>query len=874
MQFVLRWWLILEIIGWLALPLSRRVFRWLPDQGYTLSKSFGLLLAGYFLWLGASTNLLYNDVGGILAAFGLVAAISAVILWKFDPGKNDPELSFAAYLKDHRRLIITAEALFFIALVVWAGLRAYAPGKIMNAGGEKFMEIAFMNGILNSQTFPPLDPWLSGFSISYYYFGYVLMAMLTRLSAVPAGVGFDLSDAMLFSLTALGAFGVAYNLITLAMRRLQGGSGQGAVVPGRALLFGLLGMLFTTLLSNLEGVFEVLQSRGLLSSEMLAWLDIPDLAKATVTHTWLPDENLGWWWWRGSRVLQDYNLLGQRQFVSPITEFPFFSFLLGDNHPHVLGLPFVLLAVAFALNLLENRLRTRANQSETGSASPAWWNPAAFCLDNDWLLFFSGALLLGGLAFNNTWDFPIYLGLTILVYTAGQLAGKAEVQLNDLIKPVVLAVGWLFTSILMYIFFYASFSSQAGGILPYIFPPTRLVQYLVMFGPFIFILSAFLLLYVLIHRVRWRAIAAWWLRIAGVGVALILVAALALVLSGIFGGSSPLLKSVQDMLGGAPWGSVAATMILDRITQPWMFLLLAGLIALSLGALFSQLPKILPAEPEAGSSVSTRSGLPVLPQDIFVFVLVVTALALTWFTEFFYLRDSFGLRMNTIFKFYYQAWILFATATVYGVWWISEQRFFSTSLHSLTRIFRNIARVGALVMVMLGLVYTVLAANSRVAGFRYTPDINGESALAHSNQDDWAAIQWLKDNAAGQNPIPVILEAPGKSYNYEGRISAFSGLPTVLGWAYHEGQWRGTYTEQDKREPDIQTIYTTSNASRALELLHKWNVTYVVLGQTERDYIAKACQTGSCALNSALRKFNAVLKPVFNQGSITIYSVP
>jgi uncharacterized membrane protein len=97
-----------------------------------------------------------------------------------------------------------------------------------------------------------------------------------------------------------------------------------------------------------------------------------------------------------------------------------------------------------------------------------------------------------------------------------------------------------------------------------------------------------------------------------------------------------------------------------------------------------------------------------------------------------------------------------------------------------------------------------------------------------------------------------------------------------LGWAVHESQWRGNYDEQGLREPDIATIYTTSDGQTALDLLHKWNVAYVILGAPELTYIQDVCKQSvpGCTTSTALRKFNLVLQPVFNQGQLTIYKVP
>jgi uncharacterized membrane protein len=302
-------------------------------------------------------------------------------------------------------------------------------------------------------------------------------------------------------------------------------------------------------------------------------------------------------------------------------------------------------------------------------------------------------------------------------------------------------------------------------------------------------------------------------------------------------------------------------------------LLLSALLALVLANVGSLLKKQPAMEEPQAAEISPPSSI---SSDAFVFILIFTGLALTLVVEFLYLRDSFGVRMNTVFKFYYQAWVMMGCASAYGIWWL------------LDRLEKPLSRVlfafGAALFIGLGLVYTVMAIPSRAGDFKGTANLDGASSIAMSNPDDWAAIQWLDANAEQGLPVgsvPVILEAPsvppwGGSYTYEGRISAFSGFPTVLGWAGHEGQWRGSYDEQSRREPDIATIYTTSDGQTTLALLHKWNVSYVILGSSELSYIQHVCsQSGSsCTTSSALKKFDMLLQPVFSQGQVTIYKVP
>jgi YYY domain-containing protein len=864
---ILLWWLILQLIGWGSLPLAFRIFRWLPGRGYAFSKALGFLLASYLLWIGASIGLVRNDFGGVLSIVLLVLALSvAVFIWGKEHDGSSLRASLTAFIRQKRGLILTSEVLFTIALFGWAILRAYAPYKIMNTGGEKFMEIAFLNATLHSPRFAPFDPWLSGFAISYYYFGYVMMALLTRLSGVAPGVGFDLYDALLFSLTLIGTFGVVYDLIA-GRRKPQNMSEN---VPRNAITFGVIGALLVAVMGNLEGLLEGLYSLGALPESFFQWINIPSLAQAAVTGSFYPGTTDGWWWWRASRVLSD----DPTSNLNSITEFPFFSFLLGDNHPHVLALPFVLLAIALALNLLRWTTSVREIASEP---SGPWWNSLQTVFENDWALLLFYGLALGSLGFLNTWDMPIYIGLVALAYGAGLYARRRALKLELVLRVLALGLSLLILSVILYIFFYVSFSSQAGGVLPYVFPPTRLPQYLVMFGIYLFLVICFLASILRSQpaesrqELAGRLLRTWFL----VGLLSLGLYLLILILSAVLPGTRQVVANalnnpaVQQALGSSSPGFVLVTILIYRISNPWLFLLLSFLLALVLVSLSTLVRSQLSGLPvEDGSS-------PVENSNIFVLALIFTGLLLTFSVEFFYLRDSFGVRMNTVFKFYYQGWMMLGIAGGYGLWWLlgSEQR-------PLGRLSSGLFTAGAALLIAAGLVYPVMGYYSRADGFHSQPDLNGASSVARDNPDDWAAIQWLRQNSGltTQGIPPTILEAPGSSYTYEGRISAFSGVPAVLGWAVHESQWRGNYIEQGKREPDIQTIYTTKDGQLALQLLQKWDVRYVVVGNSEINYIDQKCKDPqlnlACNLSAALRKFDTTFKPVFQQGSVTIYAVP
>ncbi|MDD2920828.1 MAG: DUF2298 domain-containing protein, partial [Anaerolineales bacterium] len=198
------WYVFVSLLGWITFPLAYRLFPALTDRGYTLSRAAGLLIWAYLFWLFASLGVAQNDMGGIILALTLLvgASVFSVI--------HRPS-SIVEFLKSNLSLILAAEILFFAAFAFLAFARSANPEL---ASTEKPMELAFINGILRSPAFPPQDPWLSGYAISYYYFGYVMTAMLARISNINGSMAHNLMTALVFALGAIGSYGILYNLLT------------------------------------------------------------------------------------------------------------------------------------------------------------------------------------------------------------------------------------------------------------------------------------------------------------------------------------------------------------------------------------------------------------------------------------------------------------------------------------------------------------------------------------------------------------------------------------------------------------------------------------------------------------------------------------
>jgi YYY domain-containing protein len=897
MLAVFIWWLIIEILGLAALPLAYRLFRNLPDRGYAFARPLGILLTSYVLWIGASFGFLRNSWGGIVFSI-LVVAVGC---WWFYSRENR-EAGLVSFLRGNRRMVIANEALFALAFFLFALYRAYNPEIMLT---EKPMEFAFLNAILRSDTFPPHDPWLSGFGISYYYFGYLMMAMLTKLSGVASAVAFNLAIVLLFALTVTGAYALVYNLIegrgnevmrqrgNEAMRqrgKLVNSLPRQLVTSSTRYLIPLLGPLFVAILGNLEAIFEVLHSKGLGSDAFWNWLDIKELvSNGQVTGRWF-DLGSGWWWWRASRVIHDKDLLGNSMEV--IDEFPFFSFMLGDMHPHVLALPFVLLALALALNVLRQGSRGAGEQGSKGAGFQ-------YLISNIQLPFSNFqypiiyALCLGALAFLNTWDFPIYLLVVAMAYGLHRYGHYGKINWGLVRDVAYTAIGLGLLGALLYLPFYIGFQSQAGGILPNLFNPTRLHQYLIFFGPFLFIVIGFMML--VTRRLRAEGEGKNLLS-SGLNVLfgamflppLAAFGAIAIILFTARGQTflRSVLESqvVRQQIGEADLPSLARRLIAIRLGNPWTWLFLALLIAWVVALLWGRLraggaPAMgegrTPAmgegrTPAMGEGLLTeplspRSGDPSTSSGqalrrsrriaesrsstLFVLLIIATGLLLTLGVEFVYIKDTFNSRMNTVFKFYYQAWVLLALASAYGVYYVVNRA---------GGLGRALFLVGFAVLFVLGMIYPLAAGFDRAGGFAHRPTLDGLAWVRQYSPAEYAAVQWLNSHALDTS---VILEATGGSFTEYGRVSSRTGLPTLLGWGGHELQWRGSYDEPGRREPDINTIYSSLDTEHVLTLLQKYDITYVYVGSLERGKYTPA----------ALAKFDRLMDVVFQQGNVTIY---
>jgi YYY domain-containing protein len=258
---------------------------------------------------------------------------------------------------------------------------------------------------------------------------------------------------------------------------------------------------------------------------------------------------------------------------------------------------------------------------------------------------------------------------------------------------------------------------------------------------------------------------------------------------------------------------------------PLLALLLAGSLAAAWGE----------------SDPRQRSGL-------FLVAAAVTALLAC---EVVFIRDAYGdrlYRMNTVFKLYFQAWTILAIALPWCVQRLLREPWAS-----------EVARRGTLAAVgFLALAVACYPLGITLDRMGRAPTLDGNRYLTGPEyRDDFAAIQWLRDNVTGQ---PVVLEATGGAYSYFARIASNTGLPTILGWANHEGLWRGHGSEIGNRSAAIDRIYNTPTLAEATPLLDEYDVRYVVVGSLERKQYP----------GPSLAKFDG-LEVAFRSGDVVVY---
>lgn len=215
--------------------------------------------------------------------------------------------------------------------------------------------------------------------------------------------------------------------------------------------------------------------------------------------------------------------------------------------------------------------------------------------------------------------------------------------------------------------------------------------------------------------------------------------------------------------------------------------------------------------------------------DLFAVLMGLCAIGLVLIPELVYVRDIYengNARANTMFKLTYQAYIMFGMTMIYAI--------FRLLVIGKNKILKVLAFIGLFLFV-----WTCGYFGNSVHswfGTVWKPSqykgLNATAFLETDFPEDVNGIRWLKENISD---APVVLEANGDSYSEYERVSAMTGLPTIMGWYVHEWLWRGDLADLNAKIEEIKEIYTSTDETRVKELLDEYNVSYIFVGSCERN---------------------------------------
>ena len=495
--------------------------------------------------------------------------------------------------------------------------------------------------------------------------------------------------------------------------------------------------------------------------------------------------------WNSSRLMNDQS--GGFE----ITEFPFFTFLFADLHAHLIAIPFALLSISLTFALYTKILKNDAYYGQ-------------------FLLALLLGFIIGAIRIINTWDFPTQILLSSFIIFFGYSLYSKNSRLERLILSALLIFFVIVCSYVPFIPFHENYELFNNGVIRNRYY-TQITDFININMFFLFVLISFIVInsksYLNLFNKKYEKFALERNKL-NIFIVIFFILFLSIALS----------------------------------------LLFTDFAIIGLSILFVSIILFYFVLSYFNKSYRDTYFFPIT-------IVLILGFALSGGVEIFTVKDDIG-RMNTVFKFYLQAWILFSLASSYFLWKIfSKIGFNFRNYHFL---FKSWA-ICLLIMIFSVSIYTFYGTIDRnqtrfntnfvsLDGMEYMKSteyyFQGEKI---DLMYDYLAIQWINNNIAGS---PTIIEGITDQYQWGNRISIYTGLPSVVGWDWHQRQQRVDYAYTvTSRRSDVQRFYHSTLPRTALEIIDKYDIKYVVVGQLE-EYLYT---------NAGLEKFEEM------EGLVKIY---
>lgn len=818
---VVVWWLMITAFGLAAWPLLFVLLPGLADRGYGFARFVGLLLTAWLAWALASFHVPAWGQAGVLVCLLLVASLSGGMVWRQRGALRD-------YVRQHWQRLAVIELLALLAFAFFIFVRLTNPDLWhFSKGGEKPMDFAYFNAVLRSTSFPPYDPWFAGGYMNYYYFGFVLVGSPVLLLGYVPSFAYNLIIPTLFSLTGIGAFSVAFNIASKWQERRSTDTAD--TRPPRRVanpwIAGIAALLLCVFAGNLDTVrvigngmaslggydqpaslsqYLVLQhvrstaqppsaEEAVLLQQRAAQNHLPDRLAYEVENSfalWTSIfRGLGQmftgaplpigsdrWYWGPSRVLAEVHYETARDYA--ITEMPYFTFLYGDLHAHMINLPVLLFVLAFLFNEF-----VLAGQERRGT----WARLLALAL---------GALAVGLIRAINTWDWPSFLLFALVGLCYFWWLRWGQIGRRSLLDFAVYVGGFAVMSFLFALPYSAWYSAVYNSIDLWRDVRSPLWAYFVIHGLFLFLIVSLLIW----ETARWlRSVRVAALRGRGnwvyAGLFVTLVVFL-LALAASAGGYQVALVVVPLVL----W--IAVLFFRPGQTRAMRYLLVMSgfALAMTLGV------EVIVISGDIGRQNTVFK----FYMQVWILFSVVGGVA---FAALLSSSEHWAGRLR--FLWFIPLVTMFVIAGMYP--------FTATRARALDRMGPDTP------LTLDGLDYMQYARHGDAN------PLTGETAWLEL-VDDYHIIRWLQENVQG---TPVIMEGRryGSEYQWNGRIAINTGLPAVLGWNFHQRQQR-TFDPLprfvDQRGENIIAFYNTPEIEIAVDILWHYEVQYVILSAMER----------------------------------------
>jgi YYY domain-containing protein len=788
------WYLFIFLLGLVIFPLVFLVFAWLPDRGYPLMRMAGLVTVTWLAWMLGSFKILTFSQLTIWLCIGFVLFLSVVVAYR-----QRSQLSTYFWLQ--WKHILWTEALFLALFLISLSIRLGNPDLWHPwLGGEKPMDFAFFNATLRAAYFPPEHPWFGGHYINYYYYGYIIAAIPAKLLGILPAIAYNLILPSWFAMTGVGVFSVAFNLVAglrqdtaeekAALEERSALFSRGRFIKGLPYFAGALALIVVLFLGNLYQVAvlwrylpeaSVAGANPEASFIQHAGAVIGGAIRVLGDEVNLPGNN-GRWYFEASRPI-----LNQGP-DTPIAEFPYFTFLYADLHPHMLVMPIYGLVFGWILNLLlwpSSRLK--------------WLERIPGLL--------AAALVFGIFRASHTWDFPTFIGLGALAIIWNVWKSRTDSIKKAVQTIVIYELLFVGLAVLFYKVFGDWFKTEYVSLELWKGRRTPLVDYLFVFG-----LSLFVMLTLLIRGLapvikagyqRWVSVARqhfvdifkwsylrWYLTVL---VALYLLAIL-------------WVSDYQTLTFGIP--------------------LLIGMAYLILA----------------------KRDLSLLQRVMWI--LFGAGLFITMFVDVFVLKGDAG-RSNTVFRFYNQAWFMFGWAFSLALLEVlTGMRHWSFPAKLTWSFVLGILVLCAASYPLTATDKKmtdrwpdiknpphILDGSAFMLGDAVTlnPAIYNDENRPINLGEDHAAIQFMQDQVNGS---PVFVEGHTPEYRWGSRFAIYTGLPSVVGWSWHVRQHNSLLDGAmvDRLIEEVDNFYNTTDVYVTEQFLAKHQVQYIVLGDLERAY--------------------------------------